>query len=146
MANHVLRQIRDAAKTALTGLTTTGANVFINRTEDQPLQDSELPALRIRVKDDVAVSSLGISRVYERNAELLVEACVKKNATFEDDLLTICKEVEIALAAGLSGAKGVDIRSIEFDEDASGEKPRALARITFNAFYYTANGSPDVAL
>lgn len=147
MANHLLRQIRDNAKTALTGLTTTGANVFVNRSEEQALQDAELPALRIYVReDDAHIESMGVTRVYTRTAQLRVEACVKKNATFEDDVYTIAKEVEVALAAGLAGAKSVDIRKIEIEDDAKGEKPVAVGRLTFEVLYYTANGSPDVAL
>ena len=147
MANHLLRQIRDAAKTALTGLTTTGSRVYVNRSQDQALQDNELPGLRIYVRQsDAIVSSLGVTRVFERTCELVVEACVKKNATFEDDCFLIVKEVEIALAAGLTGAKAVDIRHIEIEDDATGEKPVAVARMTFSVLFYTANGSPDVAL
>lgn len=147
MADHLLRQIRDNAKTALTGLTTTTTHVFVNRSVDDDLQDNELPALRIYVRtSDAVVSSMGVGRVYERTAELVVEGCVKKKATFEDDCYLIAKEVEIALAAGLSGAKSVDIRRIEIDDDAQGEKPVAVCRMTFGVLFYTANGSPDVAL
>jgi hypothetical protein len=147
MANHVIRQIRDNAKTALTSLTTTGANVFVNRSDDQALQDNELPALRIKVREsDAVVSSMGVGRVYERTCQLIVEACVKQNATFEDVVYTILKEVEVALAAGVTGAKSVDIAKIEIEDDAKGEKPVALGRFTFHVLFYTANGSPDVAL
>lgn len=147
MANHLLRQIRDAAKTALTGLATTGANAFVNRSDDQPLQDAELPGLRIRVRaSDAITSSMGVGRVYERTAELVVEGCVKRKATFEDDCYLVAKEVEIALAGGLTGAKSVDIRRIEIEDDAQGEKPVAVCRMTFQVLFYTANGSPDTAL
>lgn len=147
MANHLLRQIRDNAKTALTGLATTGANAFVNRSEQQELQGSELPALRIYLREsDSKISSMGVGRVYERTAKLLVEACVKKVDTFEDDVYLILKEVEIALAAGLTGAKSVDIQSIEIEDDAQGGIPVAVGRFTFEVLFYTANGSPDTAL
>lgn len=147
MANHLLRQIRDNAKTALTGLATTGTHVFVNRSQEQPLQDSELPALRIYVREsDAVISSMGVGRVYERTAQLRIEACVKKNATFEDDVYQIAKEVETALAAGVTGAKSVDIKRIEIVDDGQGEKPVAIGHMTFEVLFYTANGSPDVAL
>lgn len=147
MANHLLRQIRDNAKTALTGLTTTTTHVYVNRSNDQPLQDAELPGLRIRVRtSDAVTSSMGVTRAYERTCDLVVEGCVKRNATFEDDCYLIAKEVEIALASGLTGAKSVDIRRIEIDDDAQGEKPVAVVRMTFEVLFYTANGSPDTAL
>lgn len=147
MTDHVLRQIRDAAKTALTGLTTTQSNVFVNRSLEQPLQDAELPGLRLFVREsDSTVASMGVGRLYERTCNLVIEACVKKNATFEDDILTILKEVETALASGVTGAKSVDIRRIEITDDAQGEKPVALGRFTFEVLFYTAIGSPDAAL
>lgn len=147
MANHLMRQIRDAAVTALTGLSTTGSHVYANRSDDQALQDSELPGLRIRVRQgDAVVSSMGVGRVYERTCELVVEGCTKRNSTFEDDCYGIAKEVEVALASGLSPAKSVDIRHIEIEDDAQGEKPVAVVRMTFSVLFYTANGSPDVSL
>lgn len=146
MANHLLRQIRDAAATALTGLATTGSRVFVNRSVEEALQDSELPGLRIRVREgDAVVASMGFTRDYERSCELVVEGCVKQNATFEDVCYAIAKEVEVALAAGLSCAKSVDIRHIEIEDDARGEKPVAVVRLTFSVLFYTANGTPDVA-
>jgi hypothetical protein len=150
MANHVLRQIRDAAKSALNGLTTAASQTtraFVNRSDDEPLLDAELPAYRLRVRtDDITVSSLGVNRLYERSAELVVEAIQKKNATFEDDAYDLIKLAEVAIAGGLTGAKSVDIRRIEIEDDARGEKPRILARMTFAVYYVTAIGSPDIAL
>ena len=43
MANHIRRQIRERAGTVLTGLTTTGNNVF--ETRIYPLENTNLPAL-----------------------------------------------------------------------------------------------------
>jgi hypothetical protein len=73
-------------------------------------------------------------------------AVQKKNATFEDDALELIRLAEVALSGGLTGAKAVDIRRIEIEDDATGEKPRIVARMTFNVFYYTANGDPATAL
>jgi hypothetical protein len=40
---------------------------FVNRSDDQALQDAELPAFRIRVRNsDAAIESIGVNRVYER--------------------------------------------------------------------------------
>jgi hypothetical protein len=76
----------------------------------------------------------------------VVEAIQKKNATFEDDAYDLIKLAEVAIAGGLTGAKSVDIRRIEIEDDARGEKPRILARMTFAVYYVTAIGSPDIAL
>ena len=144
MAFHVLRQLRDNVKTALAGLATTGANVFVNRSEDEPLQDSELPALRIYLRiSDAAVNEIGIKRTYVRTADLEIQACVKKIATFEDDVYQILKEVEIAMNAGGIGAKRADIKQVHIEDDAKGEKPVAVGHFTFELEFYTQVGSPD---
>jgi hypothetical protein len=91
------------------------------------------------------IETLGVNRIYERRAELVVEGCQKKNATFEDDALEMIRLAEVALTS-LTGAKAVDISKIEIEDDATGEKPRIVARMTFSVLYYTAIGSPDTAL
>lgn len=48
MANHIRQQIRERAGTVLTGLTTTGSNVF--ETRIYPLSNTNLPALAIYTK------------------------------------------------------------------------------------------------
>lgn len=145
MANHALRQLRDNAKVALTGLGTTGVNVFVNRSEDEPLQDAELPALRLYLREsDATIESIGVNRIYLRNAMLEVQACVKKVATFEDDIYQILKEVEVAMNLGSIGSKRADIKTIHIEDDAKGEKPVAIGHFTFELEFYTAIGSPDV--
>ena len=65
MADHVRKQIRDAIVTLVTGLTTTGSNVFAGRT--YALQDSELPALRVYTGDeDLTIAALGVNRTSGR--------------------------------------------------------------------------------
>jgi hypothetical protein len=46
MANHLRQQIRAAMAAQLTGLATTGNNVYVSRTRALP-QGASLPALRI---------------------------------------------------------------------------------------------------
>lgn len=147
MANHIRKQIRAAAVTALTGLTTTGSRVFDSRV--YPMQDAQLPGLRIDTADEeIGIGSMGVSRLNERTLQLVVQACVKENTTYNDTLDTIIKEVEIALAAnqGLGGAKYAQLKSINIANGGEGEKPVAVATMTFEVFYITALGAPDVAL
>ena len=56
MVDHIRKQIRDAVKTALTGLTTTGANVFSGRVS--PLKESEVPGLLIFLNGDDATEDM----------------------------------------------------------------------------------------
>ena len=144
MTNHVRQQLRDAAVTALTGLTTTGSKVYGSRV--YAMQDANLPGLRVFTNNEtVRISSMGVSRLLERDLELVVEACVKQNDTFDSVLDTIIKEVETALAGGLTGAKYVSLKSIEIELNGDGEKPVGVARMIFETPYITANGVPDTA-
>lgn len=144
MTTHVRQQIRDAAVTALTGLTTTGSRVYANRV--YPMKDANLPGLRIYTNDEeVQTDSIGIARLLGRDLELVVEACVKENDTFDDTIDKIIKEVEIALAGGLTGAKYVQLKHIEIQSSGDGEKQVGVARMMFEAPYITAIGAPDVA-
>ena len=52
MANHVRRQIREQVGTVLTGLTTTGSNVYQSRV--YPLEDGNLPGLVIYTKSETS--------------------------------------------------------------------------------------------
>lgn len=146
MANHLRQQIRDAAKTTLTGLTTTTTHVYDSPVDE--LQDSQLPALRIFTNDEeINTLTLGPSRLNERSLQLVVEACVKKLATYDDQLDTIMKEVEVAIAGNNSltaTCKYVNLKKIEVEMSGDGEKPVAIGRMTFEAFYVAAIGTPDV--
>lgn len=145
MADHVRQQIRDAAVTALTGLITTTTHVYPSRVH--PMNEANLPGLRIYTNDeDVAILAKGMSRILDRTLELVVEACVKENNTFDDTLDDIIKEVEVALAAGLAGAKYVTLKRVEIEASGEGDKQVGLARMTFAVPYNTAHNAPDVAL
>ena len=147
MADHVSEQIVAGAKTALTGLATTGSNVFDSRV--YPVQDAELPCLLVdQGNEGSEISSLGVGRISERNVELVVVAKVKQNTSYRTLINTIRKEVEVALAAnqGIGGAKYVQPKSCEIELAGEGEKPVASATMTFDCLYYTALGAPDTAL
>ncbi len=147
MTDHVRKQIRAAAVTALTGLTTTGTRVYDSRV--YPMQDAQLPGLRIDTADEqISISSMGVGRLCERTLDLMVQACVKENDTYSDTIDTIIKEVEIAISAnqGIGGAKYVQLKSINVANAGEGEKPVAVATMGFEVFYITALGAPDVAL
>ena len=50
MANHIRQQIRERVGTTLTGLSTTGSNVFQSRVFN--LEESNLPAIIIYTKSE----------------------------------------------------------------------------------------------
>lgn len=140
MANHVRKQIRAAATTKVTSLTTTGARVHGYRV-GRPFKESELPALCVYTPADTAdYSTVHAPALVDRDIELRVAGyAVGADGTVDDTLDTIAKEVETALAAGLViGSKtfqvvyqGCDI-NFELGEKKTGEIELKFAVRTFN--------------
>lgn len=147
MADHIRQQIREQFATQITGLTTTGSNVFQSRVYN--LEAGDLPAVIVYTKsEDSEPDTLGTNRILIRNLSLVCECYVKGVLNFDDTLDTISKEIETAIAADatLDGlAKDVFIESTEIDYNGDGEKPVAVATLTFDVMYETREQSPDTA-
>jgi len=75
-----------------------------------------------------------------------VVAKVEQNTNYRTLVNTIRKEVEIALAPGLTGAKYVAPKDFKLELSGDAEKPVASGTMTFEVLYYTQQGAPDVAL
>ena len=143
---HVRQQIRSAIVTALTGLTTTGSNVF--RSRIYPLESGKLPGLCFTRSEAVEFDTLTITRSIGRVLEVSVEAYVSATANYDNTLDTIAVEVEEALAAdvtlgGLS--KDVQVTAFEADFSGDGEQPVAVGRFTVTVQYRTAENDVETA-
>lgn len=147
MANHLRRQIREAAATLVTGLTTTSTRVFQMRV--YPLQDAELPGLLVFTKDESSQrTTFPRPSIFERTVELVIEGYAKANADLEDTLDGIAKEVEIAIAGdpGFSGkAKSSTLRSTEVEMQDGVESPIGMVRLVYDVTYFAREDTPDVA-
>jgi hypothetical protein len=145
---HVRKQIRDALVTAVTGLTTTGANVF--RSRIYPLEKTKLPCLCIFTKSETTeFDTLTMSRSVSRNLEVMVEAYVKETADYDNTLDTIAVEVEEALSADVTlGGLCKDMQVVAFEADFSGdgEQPVAVGRFTVAVNYRTAENDVETAV
>ena len=96
MANHIRQQIREYFGTNLTGLSTTGANVYESRV--YPIENSKLPALIIYTKSETSEPIvIGTDRVMSRELSVVVEGYAKAASDFDDTIDTISKEVEQAI-------------------------------------------------
>lgn len=149
MANHLRQQIRAAAATTLTNLATTSVRVFTSRT--RMVAQSDLPCLRVYCDDErIVLKSGGIgARDRQRTLNLVVEGCVATNTTPDDTCDQIAKEVEVALDGnnGLGGlVKWVEPKSIGIEFSGEGDTVIAIVKMQFEVLYYSAKGSPDVAL
>tara|TARA_R100000664_G_scaffold30232_1_gene42629 strand:+ start:347 stop:793 length:447 start_codon:yes stop_codon:yes gene_type:complete len=148
MANHIRQQIRERVGTTLTGLTTTGSNVFQSRVYN--LENAKLPAIIIYTKsEDSELLEMGSTRTLQRNLSLVVEAYVKANTNFDDSIDTIAKEVESAMGADVthnSLARDTFLDSTEINYNAEGEQPIAVMTMVYNINYLTTEATADVAL
>jgi len=148
MANHIRQQIREKLGTTLTGLTTTGSNIYQSRV--YPLENINLPALVIYTKSETSETIvIGTNRVMSRELSVVIEGYVKATSNFDDTIDTISKEVEEAIAADrtLDGlAKDCYLESTEIEFNGEGEKPLGYVSLTFLTNYYVKETNPDVAV
>ena len=148
MANHVRQQIREYFGTTLTGLTTTGANVYESRV--YTLQEDTLPSLVIYTKSESSEPIvIGTDRVMSRELSVVVEAYCKATSNFDDTIDTISKEVEEAIMSDrtLGGlAKDTYVESTEIEYTGEGEQPVGYVTLTFLTNYYVQETNPDVAV
>ncbi len=146
---HVRKQIRDAIETAVTGLATTGANVFGSRV--YPIEVSTLPCLAVYTSEE-SIEHLTMnrgSRETQRVLNVVVAGVAQAAANLDDTLDTIIKEVETAIAADptLGGiARDCMLTEIAIEMDASGEKPTGTARMTWTTVYHVAENAVETAL
>lgn len=146
--SHVRQQIRDDIVTTLTGLTTTGSNVF--RSRIFPLEDTSLPALCIYTKSEVSeYDTIGLPRSVNRVLDVAVEAYVKGVSNYDNTLDTIAVEVEEAIAADVTLgnlAKDAQITAFEADFAGDGEQPVAVGRFTITVEYRTVENDVETAV
>jgi len=145
--SHVRQQIRDDIVTTLTGLTTTGSNVF--RSRIFPLEQTNLPALVIYSKSETSeYDTISLPRSVNRVLDVAVEAYVKGVSNYDNTLDTIAVEVEEAIAADvtLGGlAKDAQITAFEADFAGDGEQPVAVGRFTITVEYRTVENDVETA-
>lgn len=138
-------QIHAALVTALTGLATTGANVFDDETT--PIAEASLPALR--VLDDgvgrIEYATQKPPRTLLRTQGYTVRALCK-TANAKAKLNTILAEVEAALYANRTlGGIARDVRIEEYDKSYSDELETRAGElpITVLVDWVCVEGSPQ---
>lgn len=146
MGDHLRKQVRTYATTLLTGLATTGQNVFADRA--RLLDQAKLPALRIYLGDEsIDMKEPMAPRLRERQLVLIVQAVVAANAGYDDTMDAIVKEVELAFDG--DNTLGGLVKAIEPHEyprpQFSGEGDTILGsqELRFMALYYLRQGAPD---
>lgn len=143
MANHVRQQLREAVATVVTGLTTTGANVFQSRF--YPLQVSELPCLIVTTDGDNVENMTVHNPVQQQRAtRVRIDGYARGITSVDDTLDTISKEVEIAIAnASSSVVKGLMYVGCQVDIEVIGDQPVGKVSMIFEKDLYTVSNAPD---
>jgi len=148
---HARTSIRTAIANAVTGLTTTGANVFMNPM--YLISTFELPALRVFVGRDSEVvngDQAQMGNITWRELSVTVEAVARTSATdttVADVLDNICAEVETAIMGDSAlAARVVDVQlastTIQTDDEA--EEPTGVATMDWRVVYRTDGTAPTV--
>jgi len=147
--SHARTQIRNAIATRLTGLATTGAAVFGQRT--RPIT-AVPPFIKVWIGDDNGeLLSVGDDRIEQRRADVVIEAYAKDTGDMEDILDQIALEVQTKIATTVDITFGglikmIDAPRIEPDVDDSLEKPVGYNRIIYPITYFIAGTNPAIAL
>lgn len=148
MSDHVRKQLRAAAVTALTNLVSTSGRVYEGRVHPLPTEQASL-LVDIGGERISASTRGGASRVNERDLELEVRAVVK-GTSYLAALDAIVLEVEEAIAANQSlGGLAKWVQPTEYDRpeiDGNGDKTAAVQTMRFQITYYAALNAPTVAL
>ena len=144
---HVRKSIRDDIKTTLTGLATTGSNVF--QTRFFPLAEAKLPALCIYSRAQTSeYATISEPRTVIHSCEFSVEAYVKGTSGVEDTIDTIAVEVAEALATDTTRgglAKDTQVTDFSVDFSGDGEQPVGIASFTVVVQYATLENDLEAA-
>jgi hypothetical protein len=132
--SHVRQQIRDQLKTTLTGLSTTGANVFDSRVYDH----DALPSLTIYTLSEELGEESANKQL--RLLSIVVEARAKATTNLDNTLDTIGAEVEAAIFASgdttLNGkCKDIDFEGIDIELSGDSDQPVGLMSMRFACLY-----------
>ncbi len=140
---HKRQQIRERVATTLTGLSTTGSNVFQSRV--YPIENTKLPCLLIYTREETSEPlTTNPPRAIEKILSLVVEAYVKANANYDDTIDTITEEVEEALYGDrLINNLALDsfLVNTDISYNGEGDNPLGIVVMTFQITYHHTEGS-----
>jgi len=150
---HVRTQIRSAAAALLTGLPTTGANVFIGRTRPLPVDhDPTLLLFTARVGNQGAETARAFNldrpRTLIRKLSLFVEGRVVTNDPPDDLLDQVAAEVEakVATLPTLGGlVKNVELTTTVAEIVANGSRHEGAIRLEYTVTYANREDDPTTA-
>jgi hypothetical protein len=156
MPQHVRQQLRQAIAAALSGLPSTGANVFPGR--EWPADERAYPGLLIYARggrstfDSMAADDADV--ILEREEQVVIEGIVRAKGgegavSLDDQLDAIAAEVEPIVMTDPGIAALLDRRELVetvIDVQIGGDARLGSVRLTYRVMYSTAAGDPSVKL
>jgi len=145
--SHLRQQIREEIANTLSGLTTTGDNVFMSRI--YPMEQAKLPGIIIYTVDERNVPvTMGDNRVMEATLNVAVE-CYAMGGAIDDLLDEICLEVQKAMSQNrtinsLAKESQLDSTVITFAQES--EQPAGYSTMNWSVNYRFRENNPEVAL
>jgi len=141
---HARTQIRDAAVTLLTGLTTTGANIVAGRVWKH--DDSKVAVLSVTTNNDTLVDDQqSLDSKETRSARLVIDGEVRAQADSDATLDLIDAEVQTALMADdtLGGlVKFLEFVSAEKEISEDGDRAAGKVSIEYEFVYRIDRTAP----
>lgn len=148
---HARQQIRQAVTAALTGLTTTGANVFASRVYQ--MTANELPGLIIYTGDDsnpenVIDVTLTDEAQKTRELAIIIEGYSAASSNLDNTLDAIAEEVETVMDSHNFSAvlKWLQLQSTTIAMRGDADQPTGVVRLEYRAIYRTQDGAPGAII
>ena len=144
---HAREQTRKAVAAAVTGLTTTDTNVFDSRVHTP----AEMPCLSVyslTEETDDASREMGTTEEF-RTLTIEIHALAKAASGMDDELDTICAEVELAMGADSTLAGLVidtSYRGVEIEQTDELDQPAGEARMEWAILYRTDGADPTTLI
>ena len=136
---HIRQTIRERVVSNVTGLATTGSNVFDTKLYN--LTQANLPALCIYAESESSETSNVSPQTLERMLDVLIEGYAEQNTGIEDKLDLIAEEIEEAMGADPTlndNCMLCELTNTEIDFTSLGEKPVGIVRLTYSVNYRTS--------
>ena len=134
---HIRQQIRDRIIADVTGLATTGANVYDSKLYN--ILQGELPALAVYTQNETSeISTIAPNVTLDRELEVIIECYAEANQNIENTLDTIAGEVENSLGTDLTLNNlciTQFLSSTDIDFTSECEKPLGICKLTYNVRY-----------
>ena len=139
---HYRQQIRERIGTTLSGLTTTGTNVFQSRI--YTIEEAKLPCLCIYTKSETSEPlTMNAPRSIQKNLDLVIEVYVK-DRNYDFVLDKIIKEVKEKMFTDRlinSLAKDSFLTTQEITYNGEGDQTIGVGTLTYNVEYHHTEGT-----